>query len=601
MELFQLFFPKPELRPYETEAEAADEILAVIDAYLNAAFEIKDAWDENLELRGLVITPGECRDALLYRIKGYDVSEAKMMRFRELSVSLNKMMEYVWKRGGLKTDYAKDSPGIWQIVRCFHLTKLEALCFFLALACDYDRKYERLFGYLQDNIAAKRPTLGLAIALHYLGREDDKDWIGRESPLCQYLLCASADCGHESRLSLSLVVNDLVWSYVREGAWFTGRWKKIAGIVENGREEGNAEGGSSGFYLWISETELKQYQKEAEKTWEDLLAGPAAAAKINAVTACILEQEMAFMNGEPEGAAETVTQHLLNILKSYGLKAEVVQKSSHAGLHMFATKVKMIYGWEDLILEELNRSLLRQICDQVRYRDLVKNQWGFGAKSPYGNGISALFYGSPGTGKTMAAQVMAKELGLSLYKVDVSRLLSKYIGETEKHMSELFSEAAASQAVLFFDEADGLFAKRSEVGNSNDRYANMETGYLLQRFEEYDGITILATNYVNNIDEAFKRRIRFLVRFNFPPADMRLKLWKSMLPHKARVDEPLNFLQFADDFELSGSSIKEVVTGAAFLAAGECRGIKNVDIINALKTHYLKYGKHLTEIELGKK
>lgn len=256
-----------------------------------------------------------------------------------------------------------------------------------------------------------------------------------------------------------------------------------------------------------------------------------------------------------------------------------------------AVRVPLVYDWEDLILEPSQTQLLHRICDRVHYHDQVMNDWGFSVKSPYGNGVSAVFYGSPGTGKTMAAQIVGKELGKVVWKIDLSQMVSKYIGETEKNLGKLFTAAARQEAILFFDEADSLFAKRSEVTSSNDRYANMETGFLLQQFESFEGVTILATNYINNIDEAFRRRIKFYVRFPFPDRTMRLRLWEHMIPDQARVEETLRLPDYALHHELSGSDIKEVVTNAAFFAAAAGRGIRNEDVLQALAIHNQKLGK----------
>ncbi|MBQ2706742.1 MAG: ATP-binding protein, partial [Clostridia bacterium] len=234
-----------------------------------------------------------------------------------------------------------------------------------------------------------------------------------------------------------------------------------------------------------------------------------------------------------------------------------------------------------------------------RYRRIVGEEWGFRKKSPYGNGLCALFYGSPGTGKTMAVQVMANELGIDLYRIDLSQLVSKYIGETQKNISELFNRAKNINAMLFFDEADSMFAKRSEVKDANDRYANADTAFLLQKLEDYDGITVLATNYVNNIDDAFKRRIKFMVNFVFPAPDVRLALWKKIAPPTARFDEAIDFEFFAENFELTGSNIKEIFTNAAYIAASEGAGIKNCHIVEAIKLNFSKYGKILADDDFG--
>ncbi len=257
------------------------------------------------------------------------------------------------------------------------------------------------------------------------------------------------------------------------------------------------------------------------------------------------------------------------------------------------------YDWEDLIVSSGQRMQMQMICDRVKYRNIVGQEWGFYQKTAYGRGICVLFYGPPGTGKTMAAQVIANELGLPLYRVDISRLVSKYIGETEKNITELFRRARSTNALLFFDEADALFSRRSEVKDSLDRNANTQTAHLLQKLEDYDGISILATNLIGNIDDAFKRRIKFMVHFVFPDASVRRELFRVLLPEETPVQEEIDISFFAEEFELSGSSIKEVLTSAAFLAAAEDRGLCNADVVRAVRLHFEKYGRVLGEEAFG--
>lgn len=280
------------------------------------------------------------------------------------------------------------------------------------------------------------------------------------------------------------------------------------------------------------------------------------------------------------------------------LLASIKQQSVNQ-LGRYAALVHSVFTWDDLVIDEDQRRQMQMICDQVRYRNVVGEEWGFHKKSPYGRGICALFFGSPGTGKTMAAQVMANELGMDLYRIDLSQMVSKYIGETEKNISALFHKARNINALLFFDEADSLFAKRSEVKDSNDRYANSETAHLLQKLEDYGGITILATNYANNIDEAFKRRIKFMIHFVFPAEDVRRRLWTTIIPPQAVYEEEIDFEFFARNFELAGSNIKEILTNAAYLAAAKHRGIANEDIVEAVTLNYAKYGKILTSEDFG--
>lgn len=279
--------------------------------------------------------------------------------------------------------------------------------------------------------------------------------------------------------------------------------------------------------------------------------------------------------------------------------AQAIKEQSYGRLGGLAVSLKAVYTWDDLIIGREQERMLKIICDRLKYRDIVGEDWGFYKKTPYGRGICAMFCGSPGTGKTMAAQVMANELGLELYRVDLAQMSSKYIGETEKNISDLFKRAEQINALLFFDEADSLFAKRTEIRDSNDKNSNAETAYLLQRLEDYEGISILATNYINNIDEAFKRRIKFIVNFTLPARDVRLRLWKSLLPDGVPRDEEIDFLYYADNFELSASAIKEILMNAAFLAAAEGRGLLNRHIIEAVKLNYLKYGKVLSDADFG--
>lgn len=264
-----------------------------------------------------------------------------------------------------------------------------------------------------------------------------------------------------------------------------------------------------------------------------------------------------------------------------------------------AQKVPAVFTWEDLILPPASKDLLRLACNQVRYKQVVYTEWGFGAKLPYGRGLSLLFSGPPGTGKTMGAQVVAGELRLELYKVDLAGVVSKYIGETEKNLREIFQEAAKSQAVLFFDEADVLFNKRTEVKEANDRYSNMEAAFMLQEIEEYEGVCVLATNYLQNIDEAFKRRLKFIVEFPFPNAQYRQKLWNAVFPAATPLGEDIDWEFLAGRFELSGSSIKNIAVNSAFVAASQGKAVTMAEILLALRNELAKSSKMLSPEEFG--
>jgi hypothetical protein len=251
--------------------------------------------------------------------------------------------------------------------------------------------------------------------------------------------------------------------------------------------------------------------------------------------------------------------------------------------------------WEDLVLPAEPLSLLKEACSQFRHREKVYDRWGFGRKLPYGRGLSVLFSGPPGTGKTMAAEIMAGDLGLELYRIDLSRIVSKYIGETEQRLSELFAEAEHSGAILFFDEGDALFGKRTEVKDAHDKYANMEAAYLLQRIEAYDGITILATNLLQNMDEALLRRMSYIVKFPFPDAAERERIFRVHLPPEAPLDEGLDLAFLASRLDVSGGYIKNIVLGAAFLAAAADEPIGMGHMIRSARRELQKMGKILVK------
>jgi SpoVK/Ycf46/Vps4 family AAA+-type ATPase len=231
----------------------------------------------------------------------------------------------------------------------------------------------------------------------------------------------------------------------------------------------------------------------------------------------------------------------------------------------------------------------------MRRRAVVNDRWGFAAKHATGLGLSALFAGASGTGKTMAAGILAGELNLDLYKVDLASVVSKYIGETEKNLQAIFDGAERSGAILLFDEADALFGKRSEVRDSHDRYANLEISYLLQKMEAYRGVAILTTNMQHALDPAFTRRIRFIVQFPFPDAAARAGIWRGIFPAATPTAE-LDFEQLAQ-LNVSGGVIRNIATHAAFLAADESGRVEGRHILAAARTEYAKMDRPLTPAE----
>ncbi|WP_274650173.1 ATP-binding protein [Paenibacillus humicola] len=258
-----------------------------------------------------------------------------------------------------------------------------------------------------------------------------------------------------------------------------------------------------------------------------------------------------------------------------------------------ARKLKPRYTWDDLVLPPEPLGLLRQACDMMRFRRRVYGDWGFDRKLSYGKGLSMLFAGPPGTGKTMAAEVAANVLQLEAYKIDLSQVISKYIGETEKNLHDIFQEAQRTNAILFFDESDALFGKRSEVKDAHDKYANVETAYLLQKMEEYEGVSILATNFQQNIDDAFLRRINIVVKFPFPDAEHREKLWRSMIPSATPLSDDVDFAALASKIEVAGGNIKNIVLTAAFMAASAGTRVGMRELVAAARQELRKSGKIL--------
>ncbi|MCB9076743.1 MAG: ATP-binding protein [Anaerolineaceae bacterium] len=263
-----------------------------------------------------------------------------------------------------------------------------------------------------------------------------------------------------------------------------------------------------------------------------------------------------------------------------------------------ARKITPRYDWDDIILPADQKAILRELVATVRGRPQVLETWEVGQKLASSSGVTALFAGPPGTGKTMSAEVIAGELKLDLYKIDLSSVVSKYIGETEKNLERIFSEAESSNAILFFDEADALFGKRSEVKDSHDRYANIEISYLLQRMETYDGVTILATNLGGNMDEAFTRRLQFVVDFPMPSAADQKRIWESLLPAGVPRQADLNFSLLTERFDLAGGNIRNILVNAAFLAAADGGQVTMAHLLHGTRRELQKMGRLLDEEEL---
>jgi hypothetical protein len=276
---------------------------------------------------------------------------------------------------------------------------------------------------------------------------------------------------------------------------------------------------------------------------------------------------------------------------------DVCRSQSRTRLDDLAVRVDPIAKWDDLVLSAAQIETLHHIAHQVRQRAKVYDTWGFGGKSTRGLGISALFAGHSGTGKTMASEVLANELKLDLYRIDLSAMVSKYIGETEKNLRRVFDAAEEGGAILLFDEADALFGKRSEVNDSHDRYANIEVSYLLQRMETYRGLAILTTNMKTALDQAFLRRLRFVVQFPFPDLGHRADIWRRIFPATTPTDK-LDPMKLAK-LNVAGGNIRNIAMNAAFLAAQEEQPVQMRHLCMAARIEYGKLDRTLSETEIG--
>ena len=268
------------------------------------------------------------------------------------------------------------------------------------------------------------------------------------------------------------------------------------------------------------------------------------------------------------------------------------RRQARLRLEELAQLISSQMAWDDLVLPELQMQTLNEISAQVRQRVKVYEDWGFAAKNARGIGVAALFYGPSGTGKTLAAEVLANELKLDLYRIDLSTVVSKYIGETEKNLRRIFDAAERGGAILLFDEADALFGKRSEVKDSHDRYANIEVSYLLQRMEAYRGLAILTTNQKQALDTAFLRRLRFVVQFPFPDASQRAEIWRRTFPAQTPT-EALDVQKLAR-LNVAGGHIRNIALNAAFLAADRGHPVGMAELRAAAQTEYAKLEKPVT-------
>jgi SpoVK/Ycf46/Vps4 family AAA+-type ATPase len=336
--------------------------------------------------------------------------------------------------------------------------------------------------------------------------------------------------------------------------------------------------------------------EEQRGLWHSVLG--AAAPHLNGQVDAVVSQFHLSMHGMRAASAAVLASLAQRQTETPGpLLWEACRMQARPRLDDLAQRLEPVATWDDLVLPEAQQQVLVEIRVHVQQRTRVYERWGFAAKGSRGLGISALFAGQSGTGKTMAAEVLANDLRLDLYRIDLSQVVSKYIGETEKNLRRVFDAAEEGGAVLLFDEADALFGKRSEVKDSHDRYANIEVSYLLQRMEAYGGLAILTTNMKSALDTAFLRRIRFVVQFPFPDVAQRAEIWRRIFP----PDTPTTGLDIGKlaRLNVAGGSIRNIALHAAFLAAEGEEPVCMWHLLHAARREYAKLEKPLTDAEIG--
>ncbi|NWF69243.1 MAG: ATP-binding protein [Chloroflexi bacterium] len=593
-----------------------------------------------------------------------------------------------------------------QLVEFFGLTTLDTAIFLLCLAPELDRRYERLYAYLQDDVSLRRPSVNLLmnllgvdsatrfavwerlqaemplrrlalvnasgetnqpkgafltqplsvdtrIAAHLLGIDQpDERLKGAVQPIVpaetlqdDHLLSALAD---------ALTTSPLLYL---QGLHGVGRREAAAALcarfnlpligVELARlaaldiaqtwrlavREARLQRAALLLYDW--ESALNEERQPPADLWDALLDYPypvflcgknhweprenqrarrmlrvdfklpsyperqqlwqraLAQHNVSALNPDELARKFRFTPAQIARAVNSAADFAASRASTITLRDLYSGAQAHSQLRLgqLAQQIPLRHDWNDLILPEDRLEQLRELCERAENTHLVREVWGFGRKTARSGGISALFAGESGTGKTMAAEVIAQHLGLVLYKIDLSAVVSKYIGETEKNLSVIFEEAQAANAILFFDEADALFGKRSEVKDARDRYANIETAYLLQRIEDYDGIAILATNLRQNMDEAFTRRLDVVIDFPFPDAEYRRRIWAVHFPPEVPLGKDVDLDTLAERYALAGGNIRNAALTSAYIAAADGRIITMRHIQHAIKREHQKMGR----------
>jgi len=590
-----------------------------------------------------------------------------------------------------------------RLARSFRLEEIDIELLLIAMAPDVDVRFERLYGYLQDDVSRRRASVGLGIELCglpsssaftrsrlaagaalvdeclVLVEESDRPLLTRSlrvpdrvaahllggdmpDPVVAALCYWCETAMPEQAATLVRWMRDASGSklaYVRERPGASGAGLATSAFQQNGHPTLALD-----LERLRSEDDLPTVAaltaREAGLTGAGVVAGPIEVLIAKGLPAVRAFSEMpstivlvGARSWDPAWARDVPficeapvpdASHraelwrrnlngdtppgldLAGTMAQFRLTAEQVRRAAHAarmdarareapldedelkagaraqnaaGLERLARRIQPAVGFGDLVLPPDTMAQLKELLTRARYREQVLDVWKMGGPSARRRGLTALFAGPSGTGKTMAAEVLAGELGLDLYTVDLATVVDKYVGETEKNLDRIFAEAERINGVILFDEADALFGKRSEVSDAHDRYANVEVAYLLQRMELFEGIAILATNLRANLDEAFTRRLDSLVDFPEPEEEYRLQLWQRSLGSAMPRADDLDLPFLAQSFKLAGGGIRNIVVAAAYTAAERGRALSMTDLIRATQREYVKMGRLCVESEFG--
>lgn len=626
-------------------------------------------------------------------------------------VTLDDDTRALLRRVEADADAAPEPPRLRQLRKGFELSDLDVQLLLVALAPDLDAGFERLYGYLNDDVTRRRPTIGLALELCgestvspgrarlgpngplvtgglVLVEEQDRPFLTRSlrvpdrvtahlldddrpDPAVAHLVsdedfggstgldaipvpdhsttglanalragaglihlrdrpggaAMAAAFGALSLAGLTILSVDLGRLGTGEDAVHAARLLArearlrgaglVAGPLEALSDRGAADvrafadlpvpviliGSGSWDPYWSSTPPVLvevpvQLPSERVRLWQAYLAEQAP----DDLDHTAVVSHYALSAGQVRKAAQAARQQALldgGVVTAAHLRAGARAQNA-GGLERLARRIEPGVGWKDLVLPPAVLEGLHELAARARHREQVLREWRMRPGGGRGLGITALFAGDSGTGKTMSAEVIAAELGLDLYAVDLATVVDKYVGETEKNLERIFSEAAGVNGVLLFDEADAIFGKRSEVRDAHDRYANVETAYLLQRMESFDGLAILATNLRANVDEAFTRRLDIIVDFPLPDEDHRKLLWEtclgSVLPRAGDLD--LDFC--SQSFELAGGNIRSIAVTAAYLAAERAAPVGMAELVLAIAREYRKLGRLCLPSEFGR-